>query len=293
MYKGHLLPYFSNHPHLGLDKLTSNDIEKYYQTLRKKGLSESTIARQHRLINAAFNQAKKEKLITENIMEGVKTPSEEYHEVNFYDIDQMTDLLRVAKDWKIYTEILFACFLGLRRGEVLGLQWKNIDFANRRVKIQVNVTPAIDDNGHEIFVISEKLKTKKSTRTLILPESLTEYLKDLKKKQDERKKILGSYYNQKYKDFVCVDELGNLHRPNYITLTFRRMIRKSGLPYINFHALRHSCATMLLSLGFNMKAVQEQLGHSMYSTTANTYAHVYDKTKQEIADKAGAVLPIS
>ena len=163
---------------------------------------------------------------------------------------------------------------------------------NRKVKIQVNVTPGVDENGRETVVISEKLKTKKSTRSLILPESLTEYLKDLKKQQDERKRILGSYYNQKYKEFVCVDEMGNLHRPNYISLTFRRMIRKSGLPYISFHDLRHSCATMLISLGFSMKSVQEQLGHSMYTTTANTYAHVYDRTKQEIADKAGSVLPI-
>ncbi|MBQ6503800.1 MAG: site-specific integrase [Flexilinea sp.] len=292
MYKGHLQPYFSNHPHLELDKLTSNDIEKYYQSLRKKGLSESSIARQHRMINAAFNQAMKEKLITENIMEDVKTPSEEYHEANFYDIDQLNELFQFAKGSTIYTEILLATFLGLRRGEILGLQWKNIDLTNRKVKIQVNVTPGVDENGRETVVISEKLKTKKSTRSLILPESLTEYLKDLKKQQDERKRILGSYYNQKYKEFVCVDEMGNLHRPNYISLTFRRMIRKSGLPYISFHDLRHSCATMLISLGFSMKAVQEQLGHSMYTTTANTYAHVYDRTKQEIADKAGSVLPI-
>ena len=89
-----------------------------------------------------------------------------------------------------------------------------------------------------------------------------------------------------------MDETGNLHRPNYVSMTFRKMIRNSDLPYISFHDLRHSCATMLLSLGFSMKAVQEQLGHSMYTTTANTYAHVYDKTKQEIADKAGSVLSI-
>ncbi len=293
MYKGHLQPYFSDHPHMELDKLTSYDIEKYYQSLRKKGLSESTIARQHRMINAAFNQAMKEKRITENIMEGVKAPTEEYHEASFYDIDQLNDLFRIAKDSTIYTEILLASLLGLRRGEVLGLKWDSIDFKNRRVKIHVNVTPGVNDDGKETYVISEKLKTKKSTRNLFLPESLTEYLMDLKKKQDERKKILGSYYNPKYMDFVCVDEMGNLHRPGYITLTFRRMIRKSGLPYISFHDLRHSCATMLLSLGFSMKAVQEQLGHSMYATTANTYAHVYDRTKQEIAEKAGSVLAIS
>ena len=292
MYTGHIRPYFEKHPHMELDKLTSYDIEKYYQTLRKKGLSESTIARQHRMINAAFNQAVKEKRITVNIMDDVKTPSDEYHEASFYDVEQLSELFRVAKDSTIYTEILLASFLGLRRGEVLGLKWDSIDFKNRKVNIRVNVTPGIDDNGKEIFVISEKLKTKKSTRCLILPESLAQYLQEQKQKRDQRIKDYGPYYNTKYLDFVCVDDRGNLHRPNYVSLTFRRMIRRAGLPYICFHDLRHSCATMLLSLGFSMKAVQQQLGHAMYSTTANTYAHVYDKTKQEIADKSGAILPI-
>ena len=75
--------------------------------------------------------------------------------------------------------------------------------------------------------------------------------------------------------------------------TYCIVIRQNDLPDIRFHDLRHSCATMLLSLGFSMKAVQEQLGHTQFTTTANTYAHVYDKTKHEIADKANEALPIA
>ena len=80
--------------------------------------------------------------------------------------------------------------------------------------------------------------------------------------------------------------MGKLHSPNYVTKAFKKVIRENNLPDIRFHDLRHSCATMLLSLGFSMKAVQEQLGHTQYTTTANTYAHVDDKTKHEIAEKA-------
>ena len=90
-----------------------------------------------------------------------------------------------------------------------------------------------------------------------------------------------------------MDHTGKLHTPNYVTQTFKKVLRQNNLPDIRFHDLRHSCATMLLSLGFNMKAVQEQLGHTQYATTANTYAHVYDKTKHEIAAMAGSVLPIA
>ncbi len=90
-----------------------------------------------------------------------------------------------------------------------------------------------------------------------------------------------------------MDYTGKLHTPNYVTQTFKKVLRQNNLPDIRFHDLRHSCATMLLSLGFNMKAVQEQLGNTQYATTANTYAHVYDKTKHEIAEMAGSVLPIA
>lgn len=288
----HIKPYFSKLPEQDLSRLGVKDINNYYNFLRKKGLSESSVAKQHQILAAAFNQAMREKRISCNLMEGVKHPTEEYYEVNFYDIDQLNVLLAAAKDSPIYTEILLAAFLGLRRGEVLGLKWDCIDFHNRTVRIHINVTPARDDSGKETVFIREKMKTKKSVRNLVLPESLCEYLQNLKKKQEERKRELGSLYNTEYDGFVCVDYFGKLHTPGYVTKSFKKVIRENNLPDIRFHDLRHSCATMLLSLGFSMKAVQEQLGHTQFNTTANTYAHVYDKTKHEIASKAGSVLPI-
>lgn len=288
----HIEPYFSKLPKQDLDVMTSRDINTYYNSLRKKGLSESSVVRQHHIFTAAFNMAVKDGLISTNIMDGVKTPTEDYYEVSFYDIDQLNNLLKAAKDSPIYTEILLASFLGLRRGEVLGLKWDSVDLDNKMVKIHVNVTPSRDDDGKEIICIRDKMKTKKSVRNLILPDSLVNYLRKLKQDQENRRKELGQYYNREFDGFVCVDQLGHLHRPNYVTKSFKKVIRDNNLPDIRFHDLRHSCATMLLSLGFSMKAVQEQLGHTQYTTTANTYAHVYDKTKHEIADMAGSVLPI-
>ena len=279
-------------PKQDLESMTARDINNYYNSLRKKGLSESSFVKQHHIFVAAFNQAIRDGMISTNIMEGVKAPVEDYYEVNFYDIDQLNALLKAAKSSPVYTEILLASFLGLRRGEALGLKWDSVDLDNRMVKIHVNVTPARNDEGKETIFIRDKMKTKKSVRNLFLPESLAQYLKDLKQQQESRKKELGQYYNQDFDGFVCVDQLGKLHSPNYVTKAFKKVIRENNLPDIRFHDLRHSCATMLLSLGFSMKAVQEQLGHTQYTTTANTYAHVYDKTKHEIAEKAGSILPI-
>ena len=293
IFDSHFEPYFSSLHKQDLDSITAKDINKYYNSLRKKELSESTVAKHDQILTAAFNLAKRDGVITYNVMDGVKHPAEDYYEVQFYDIDQLNDLLLAAKDSPVYTEILLASFLGLRRGEVLGLKWESVDLVNRIVKIHMNVTPARDDTGKETIFIREKMKTKKSVRNLILPENLALYLENLKKEQNERKKQLGKYYNSEYEGFVCVDQLGKLHSPGYVTKAFKKVLRQNNLPDIRFHDLRHSCATMLLSLGFSMKAVQEQLGHTQYSTTANTYAHVYDRTKHEIADKAGAVLPIA
>lgn len=103
---------------------------------------------------------------------------------------------------------------------------------------------------------------------------LSIYLQNLKQQQENHKKEFGPYYDLSYDGFVCVDQFGKLHTPNYVSHSFKKVIRKNDLPDIRFHDLRHSCATMLLSLGFSMKAVQEQLGHTQYTTTANTYAHV-------------------
>ena len=291
--EGHIEPFFSKLPKQDLSNLTARDITNYYNSLRKKGLSESTVAKHHQVLAAAFNQAMREEKISTNIMTGVKHPTEDYYEVNFYDIDQLGILLKAAKDSSIYTEILLAVFLGLRRGEILGLKWDSVDLERKTVKIHMNVTPARDDTGKETIFIREKMKTRKSVRNLILPDSLAQYLRILKEEQKRRKQKMGNYYSSDFDGFVCVDQLGVLHRPNYVTQSFKKVLRSNNLPDIRFHDLRHSCATMLLSLGFNMKAVQEQLGHTQYATTANTYAHVYDKTKHEIAAMAGSVLPIA
>lgn len=293
IFDSHFKPYFSSLPKQDLDSITAKDINKYYNSLRKKGLSESTAAKHDQILTAAFNLAKRDGVITYNVMDGVKHPTEDYYEVNFYDIDQLNKLLQVAKDSPVYTEILLASFLGLRRGEVLGLKWDSVDFKHKQIKIHVNVTPTRNEAGTETVHISEKMKTKKSVRNLIMPESLALYLQNLKQQQENHKKEFGPYYDLSYDGFVCVDQFGKLHTPNYVSHSFKKVIRKNDLPDIRFHDLRHSCATMLLSLGFSMKAVQEQLGHTRFTTTANTYAHVYNKTKQEIAEKANEVLPIA
>ena len=111
-------------------------------------------------------------------------------------------------------------------------------------------------------------------RTLPLVPQFREMLLQRLEYQKEWRRVSGKCYNKEYKDYVCVDELGNLLEPGYITLNFSKLLEKNELRHIRFHDLRHTCASMLLKNGVPMKQIQEWLGHSDFSTTANIYAHL-------------------
>ena len=127
-------------------------------------------------------------------------------------------------------------------------------------------------------------KTKTSMRTLPLVPEFKGKLLSLKAQQEEYRRVCGKCYNKKYLDYICVDEMGALISPNYLTSAFPKLLEKNGLRRIRFHDLRHSCASLLLSNGVPMKQIQEWLGHSDFSTTANVYAHLDYNSKLSSAD---------
>ena len=100
------------------------------------------------------------------------------------------------------------------------------------------------------------------------------FLLELREKQEENKKLCGNSYNKDWLEYICVDDCGNLIRPDYVTETFLKLLKKRKLKQIRFHDLRHTCASILLKNGANMKEIQAWLGHSTYNTTADIYAHL-------------------
>lgn len=113
-----------------------------------------------------------------------------------------------------------------------------------------------------------------SKRTLPLEPIAESFLLELKEKQEKNKELCGNSYNQEWLDYICVDVCGNLIRPDYVTETFLKLLKKKNLKQFRFHDLRHTCASILLKNGANMKEIQAWLGHSNYNTTANLYAHL-------------------
>ena len=135
------------------------------------------------------------------------------------------------------------------------------------------VTQASID-GKKVLVQADRAKTKSSLRTLPLVPPIRDRLLMLKGQQDTYRRLCGKSYNREYLGYLCVDEIGNIIRPNYVSEQFPKLLEKNGLRPIRFHDLRHSCASLLLANGVPMKQIQEWLGHSDFSTTANIYAHL-------------------
>ena len=138
--------------------------------------------------------------------------------------------------------------------------------------------------GKNMLVAADRTKTKSSMRTLPLVPFMKERLLQQKKVQAENRKLCGRSYVKDYLGYVCVNEIGAILKPNYISTSFPKLLENNGLRHIRFHDLRHSCASLMLANGVAMKQIQEWLGHSDFSTTANIYAHLDYSSKLHSAD---------
>lgn len=192
---------------------------------------------------------------------------------SFYDAEEVNKLFEVSKGTKLELLILFGAFYGLGRSEALGLKWDAIDFENDSITIRHTVTSVTLD-GKVQLVAADTTKTKSSLRTLPLVPFVKERLLLLKKEQENNRRLCGRSYHKQYAGYVCINEIGDLIKPHYVTEQFPKLLDANGLRRIRFHDLRHSCASLMLANGVPMKQIQDWLGHSDFSTTANIYAHL-------------------
>ena len=187
-------------------------------------------------------------------------------------------MFEALRGTKLELPVLVAAFYGFRRGEVLGLKWDAIDFERGTISVIRTVT-TITLDGKQTEIEQQSAKTKSSLRTLPLIGSFREYFLQVKEAQELNKQVCGNCYNHEYDGFVFVDELGERMRANYLTSAFPKFLENHGLRRMRFHDLRHSCASLLLANGVPLKHIQEWLGHSDFTTTANIYAHLITSLK--------------
>ena len=274
-------PYFRK-KEVTLKNLTAKDIQEFYLKELQR-VSASSVIHYHANIHKALKYAVKIDLIDVNPADKVERPKKDRYVGSFYDADEVNALFEAAKGTKLELPILFGAFYGLRRSEAIGLKWDAIDFDQNTITIRHTVT-SCDLDGKRVLVASDTTKTKSSMRTLPLVPFMRERLLALKEEQKENRRLCGRSYIKDYLDYVCVNEIGDLIKPHYVTTAFPDLLKSNGMRHIRYHDLRHSCASLLLANGVPMKQIQEWLGHSDFSTTANIYAHLDYSSKLTSAD---------
>ena len=190
----------------------------------------------------------------------------------------MQDLFEAVKGSKLELPVMLSAFYGLRRSEVLGLKWDAIDFQQNTITIKHTITSCKVD-GKLVEVASDTTKTKSSRRTLPLVPQFRDMLRQRWEMQEEYKRVCGKCYNREFLDYVCVDEMGNIIRPNYLTTSFQVLLEKNGMRKIRFHDLRHPYVkhtTKIFSL--RLKSFQAQPVPDALQKTRRAFLHLCENT---------------
>lgn len=290
--EGRIKEYFTKNP-IMLEDLKPVHILDFYNWLYSQGLKGNTVTRYHANIRKALDYAVKTDLIPNNPAIKVGRPHQEQFIAEYYNEDELNNLFKVVKDTPLELIVYLTAFYGLRRSEVLGIRWSAIDFENKTITINhkvITVTNESEDIETKTKMITKsKTKNKSSYRTLPLFKEIEELLLYTKKTQEYYMSIFKDSYNKKYKDYVCLDEMGNLRKPDYVSHKFKEILRKNGLRKIRFHDLRHSCATLLVKKGISLREIQDWLGHSS-SRTTERYTHLDSSTKIKSASAIESAL---
>lgn len=262
----------------------------YSEMLRK--VKPNTVIHYHAIIHSALKYAVKTDMLVQNVVDKVDRSKKNSFQPVFLSAEKMQKMFEALRGTKLELPVLVAAFYGFRRGEVLGLKWDAIDFERGTISVIQTVT-TITLDGKQTEIEQQSAKTKSSLRTLPLIGSFREYFLQVKEAQELNKQICGNCYNHEYDGFVFVDELGERMRANYLTSAFPKFLESHGLRRMRFHDPRHSCASLLLANGMTLKHIQEWLGHSDFTTTANIYAHLDYKSKITSAQamETGLALP--
>ncbi|MBO2942517.1 site-specific integrase [Paenibacillus sp. F411] len=283
VYTGHVNKHIV--PRLGrfeLVKITTAQIEKFYIDLAKESeLSPRTVLDIHKILKSAFEAAVKRKYVSSNPVKDAETPKVDKKEMSVWDVQEANQLLKVAKEHRLYPAFLLALTTGMRQSEILGLRWKDIDFENETL----NVRQTLSHDGKELTV---QTKTRTSTRTISLDGRVLETLQ--KHKRIVMKEMLAIRPIYQNNDLVICTGFGTPILPRNLLRTFYNLIKKAEVPKIRFHDLRHTVATLMLQGEINPKVVKEILGHSDVRITLDIYSHVLPSVHKETAQKYGNML---
>ena len=276
----HITPNIGDLP---LEKLTTMDLQKLYRKLlnkgrvdrveakqQPKGLSAKTVRNINQVISSAMDFAVAQKIIPENPCKAVVLPKVEHKEMQTIPAEQLQAFLQETKTTGVYEMYYIEQATGLRRGELLGLKWTDIDWENGIIKVRRQIA-RVDGQ-----IVEAPLKTKNSYRTVTISQQAIEVLKQQKEKNND--------------EYVFPSPNGGPISPDSVNTMLKRVLERAGIPKVRFHDLRHTFATIALQNGVDIKTVSGMLGHFSAGFTLDTYAHVTTAAQKEAADTMGNVL---
>ena len=262
-------------------EVTSDEIDGFNNYLRKeRGVKNTTLKHYADVLRPALRIAfKDDKIIPDNPYDYVEKITREKPIVRFYNKKELDKLFEVMKGHPLELAFTTLIYYGLRRSELLGLRWKAIDFDNDSISVNHKAIMVGTD-----YLTDDKLKNTSSFRTLPLISHIKEMLLSHKIQIGKNKQFFGSAYINRWEEYIFVEEQGELYKPDNVSKSFKKLLLKHGLKRIRLHDLRHSCASLLLANGVNLKQIQEWLGHADFATTADIYSHLDFSGKMESAN---------
>ena len=287
MLETRITPYFG---HYKLNKIKPTDIMRFYDLLEedtqiirrknnngkktRKPLSQKTILEHHRLLSAMLHKAVYWQLIVSNPAERVQPPKTSKPLRRHYDEEQtkiLVDNLQKLKgnQIKYRTAILLDIFTGARLGELVGLEWSDIDLKNGIININKS-SQYLSEKG----VFTKSPKTESSIRDVAIPDFIVSLLEEYKLWYDEQKSFVGDFWHESNRLFVQDD--GKPIHPSTISKWFEQFVKKIGLPVINFHGLRHTNVTLMIAKGIQTQIISRKVGHSSVQTTDRVYSHFFE-----------------
>ena len=279
-----IIPFFG---HFRVDKIKPTDIMQFYDLLSKdtqivrrkdnngkktgKPLSPKTILEHHRLLRAMLQKAVYWQMIVSNPAERVQAPKTKKPKRKYYDDEQskalISGLMKLTEEqFKYKVAIILTIFTGVRLGELMGLEWDDINFREGIVSINRS-SQYLADKG----VFTKVPKTESSIRDVAIPDFVVSLLEDYKCWYDNQKALFGELWYDSNRLFVQAD--GKPMHPSTISKWFEKFVAQIGLPVINFHGLRHTNATLLIAQNIDVSVVAARLGHAQITTTLNFYVH--------------------
>ena len=282
--------------YMRVDKITSRHIQQFVTDLATKGrnlqngkpLARKTVIHHLGFISDVFGYALKMGMVSDNPFSRVSIPKGEKKEKEIYSIDEVSKMFDLVEEAPIksHTFFVLAVYSGFRRGEMMGLEWKDVDFGSNIISVRRTSNYTKGKGNY-----TDTTKTHSSQRTLKFPESVMNLLKELKADQEKQAQLLGDKWVDS--DRLFINDFGEPLFNGMPYLWFERFCKKKGMPFYGLHSLRHFFASSLIHANVDIAAVSSALGHSAITTTSSIYLHAFQDANARASEAIASVLDFS